>query len=338
MKKPFLPLPCFATVAASAAWLLIATSAEAAKAKGFAVTRTGSGGAVVTHDGKPFATYVVDQVNKPYLYPVYGPTGKLMVRNYPMKDVEGERKDHPHHRGINFGHQRVNNFDTWSEHATFAEAAKKRPAYAERLKTLGAIKHLKFRELKADADKAVLVTENDYVDNDGKKLLSEIRTITFRVEGDTRLIDWDQELIATAGEVTLGDAKDAGLSIRVPTSMDVDSKQGGRLITSKGEKDKDAWGTRGPWVDYNGPVEGEILGVAMLNHPTSFRHPTSWHVRTYGLFTANAFGTLKKEDPNGPHTLKPGEKIRLRHRFILHAGDEKQAKIAEAWERYAKER
>ena len=140
------------------------------------------------------------------------------------------------------------------------------------------------------------------------------------------------------GEVTFGDKKDAGLSIRVPTSMAVDTKKGGRIVTSTGITDKDAWSKRAPWVDYSGPVDGETLGVAMLNHPGSFRHPTSWHVRTYGLFTANCFGTLDKDDPNGPHTLKQGEKLVLRHRFVFHKGDEKAANIAAAYDRYAKEK
>ena len=34
--------------------------------------------------------------------------------------------------------------------------------------------------------------------------------------------------------------------------------------------------------------------------------------------------------------LKPNERIKLRHRFIFHKGDEKDAKIAEAFEAYAK--
>ena len=38
------------------------------------------------------------------------------------------------------------------------------------------------------------------------------------------------------------------------------------------------------------PVEGKTVGVAILNHPDSFRFPTTWHVRTYGLFAANPFG------------------------------------------------
>jgi hypothetical protein len=77
----------------------------------------------------------------------------------------------------------------------------------------------------------------------------------------------------------------------------------------------------------------------MLNHPASFRHPTPWHARTYGLFTANAFGlsSLKIQAESGEMMLKQDERIKLRHRFIFHKGDEKAGKIAEAFEKYAKE-
>ena len=80
------------------------------------------------------------------------------------------------------------------------------------------------------------------------------------------------------------------------------------------------------------------LGIAILNHPSSFRYPTTWHVRTYGLFTANPFGTqsLDPKAESGALTLKKGEKITLRHRFIFHDGDEKDAHIAEAYADYAK--
>ena len=310
-------------------------AAHAAAPKGFTAEKT-EHGATIKFNGAPLAEYVIDQANKPYLFPVHGPTGKAMTRAFPMQVVAGEQHDHPHHRGINFGHQDIGGFDSWSERASFGAKtnAATNPAFAR----LGAIQHRAFKELSGDAHQATLVTENDYVNHDGKKLFSELRRLTFRAEGDTRIIDFDQEFTATEGPLVFGDQKDAGLSIRVPTSMAVDTKKGGHIITSAGLTDGDAWGKRAKWVDYHGPVAGETLGVAMLNHPSSFRHPTSWHVRTYGLFTANPFGTLDKTDPNGPHTLPQGEKLRLRHRFILHTGDEQAAKIAEAYERYAAEK
>ena len=330
-------------IASSAVALGLAASAQAA-GKGFTAEKTPAG-VTIKHDGQPFAEYVIGEANKPYLFPVYGPTGKSMTRAFPMQKVEGEQIDHYHHRGIVFGHQDINGFDSWMERGSAVGDTpddklndKQKASLAKAMTKLGFIKHLGFKEIKADAKQAVIVSENVYENVKGEKSVTEIRTLTFRVDGDTRLIDWDQEFIAKDGEVKFGDAKDAGLSIRVPTSMAVDTKKGGRIVTSTGITDKDAWSKRAPWVDYSGPVGEETLGVAILNHPSSFRHPTSWHVRTYGLFTANCFGMLDKNDPNGPHTLKPGEKLVLRHRFVFHKGDEKAGNIAAAYERYAKEK
>jgi hypothetical protein len=139
--------------------------------------------------------------------------------------------------------------------------------------------------------------------------------------------------------VRIGDRKDAGLFIRVPVSVAVDSKQGGRIVTSEGDVDADAWAKPARWCDYHGPVEGEKLGIAFLDHPSSFRHPTRWHVRTYGLFTANPFAS-RAYDPKLPDatiSLAPGETLRLRHRLIFHSGDEREADIEAAWQAYAKE-
>ena len=60
--------------------------------------------------------------------------------------------------------------------------------------------------------------------------------------------------------------KDSGLSVRVAHSLCVDAGEGGRIINSTGDANGDAWGKRVSWVDYNGPVEGKTMGVAMLNH------------------------------------------------------------------------
>lgn len=302
-------------------------------------------GALVKIGGEVFAEYVVthEGTNMPYLWPIYGPTGKAMTRAYPMAMVEGEQHDHPHHRGLCFGHEDIGGYDTWAERSTFEEQLdNKNPDRAakakERLKHLGIIQHRKFELLEAGDGAATIVALSDYLDNAGKKLLEERRTMVFSVRGDQRIIDVDLELIASEGPVVAGDRKDAGLSIRVPSSMAVDMKQGGRIINSEGHEDKDAWAKRARWCDFHGPVEGEHLGIAMLNHPSSFRFPTYWHARTYGLFTANPFGiqSLNPEETDGAVTIEPGQPLKLYHRFIFHKGDAKDANIEAAWQDYAK--
>ena len=304
----------------------------------FSIEKTPTGGAIVKLDGNFLTELVVDQANKTYLWPIIGTSGVTMTRAYPMKTVEGEQHDHPHHRGLCFGHENIAGYDTWAEAATFPAGGKG----AARLEHLGAIKLREITELKG-GETAVIKTVSDYLDAKGKKTSEEIRQYSFAVKGTTRLIDVDIEIIASEADILVDDKKDAGLSIRVPTEMAVDrGKEGGKgtghIISSEGLKDEAAWGQRATWVDYHGTVGGKAVGVAMLNHPSSFRHPTPWHVRTYGLFTANAFGTksLDPKSENGAITLKKGDKISLRHRFIFHDGDEKDAHIAEAYADYAK--
>jgi hypothetical protein len=264
-----------------------------------------------------------------------------MTRNYPMKVVEGEQHDHPHHRGICFGNEDIGGADTWAEAASYAPKPDKKPSASPNVRAaaLGATKHREYKTVKAEAGQAVITAVSDIVDHSGKKLCEEEHTMTFRADGDTRTIDFDLDYIASEGPLKIGDKKDSGFSIRVPTSMAVDSKLGGKLINSDGITNAEAWGKRAKWCDYSGPVEGENLGVAMLNHPSSFRFPTPWHIRTYGLFTANPFGTksLDKTADDGTIELKKGEHVKLRHRLIFHKGDEQAAKIAQAWEAYAKE-
>lgn len=316
---------------------------------GFTIDKADGGGLTVKVNGQPFADYVIDQANKPYLAPVFGAEGKQITRNYPMKKIDGEQQDHPHHRGICFGLESINGYNSWEEKATIDEmkANPKNAAKADEAMThLGYCKHVEFSESKADKDHAVIVEKCDYLDNAGKKLCSEQRRMTFHLIDGMRAIDFDQDF-TTETTAVFGDKKDSGLSIRVPTSMAVEAKigdktikGGGQLINSDGIKDTEAWSKAAKWVDYHGPVDGEQIGVAMLNHPTSFRYPTRWHVRTYGLFTANPFASqgYDKTLPNADFELKPGEHLKLRHRFVFHKGDEKSAKIAEAWEAYSKEK
>lgn len=301
----------------------------------YAVRKTATGGAVVLLYGEPVAEYVVDTANKPFLWRIVGPTGTPMTRSFPMADVPGETTDHVHQRGLTFGHQGVAGFDTWAEDASYRD----HPALSARVATVGAIRHRGYRRL-AGGRTAVIHATNEIVDARNTPLLVEERRMTFAFAPEVRSIDVDIDLVAAHGPVELADMKDAGVYIRVPDEMTVDRGLGGTIVTSDGRRDADAWATRATWVDYHGPVDGEHLGIAILDHPTSFRHPTAWHVRTYGLFCANPFG-FRQMNPaaeSGAVSFAAGERIGLRYRFIFHSGDERQAGIAEAYEAYAAER
>jgi hypothetical protein len=329
-------------------FFLVLTPILFAQAKGWKI-ETSESDATITLDGQLFTKYVTDQANKPYFYPIIGPTGASMTRAYPMEDIEGERQDHPHHRGINFGHHELNGFNTWLERASLEGKLKgKTPAeQKDILSIMGFTRHQDYKSIKVTSDHAVMVVTNDYTDHYGNWIMKDERTYTFRApDKDTRIIDVDITLRAPPHVLThLADVKDAGLSIRVPHDISVDAGKGGLLINSHGDKNIDSWSKRADWCDYSGTVEGEKVGITFMNHPESFRYPTPWHARTYGLLTANPFGlkslTSSKEEAekqlDGTIELKGDESIILKHRFLFHTGDHKSAKVDQAWEEYANE-
>ena len=202
----------------------------------------------------------------------------------------------------------------------------------------GTIVHRKFVKI-ASGRPAEIVTENDWLGPDGKKVLEDQRQLAFGTWGDARWIDFDITLRASEGPVTFGDTKEGAFGLRVAESLRVDSKQGGQIVNSRSETNAAAWGKRADWVDYHGPLGGETVGIAVFDHPSSFHHPTGWHVRTYGLFAANPFAQRSfagKESEAASYTLPQGKELVLRYRVFLHRGDEQQGKVAEAFADYAK--
>ena len=162
----------------------------------------------------------------------------------------------------------------------------------------------------------------------------------FDTDGDARWIDFDITLKATDGAVTFGDTKEGTFGVRVAHSISVEAHQGGRIVNDHGQVDGAAWGQPAAWVDYHGPVDGQTVGIAVFNHPGSFRFPTRWHVRTYGLFAANPFAMHDfgaGKPGSGAYTLAQGQRVTLRYRVLLHRGDEKEGKVREAYSAYAKE-
>lgn len=290
------------------------------KAYGVQVVRDEHGAKVLV-DGELFTHYLVDAGPKPYCWPVRSATGKDVTRAYPMKDVSGEKHDHRHHRSWWFTHGDVNGVDFWSEAGDH-----------------GTIVHRKFLALESGLQVGRLRTLNDWLAPDGTKVCQDERELRIYHRSDARVVDFDVTVRAGAEPATFGDTKEGMMGVRVATSMDVNSEPGGHIVNSRGQRDGDAWGRQAEWVDYYGPVDGETLGVAILNHPDSFRAPTHWHVRTYGLFAANPFGLhdfLRSSDVNGSHTLQPGESMTFRYRLYIHSGDTQEARVAEEYAKYA---
>jgi len=257
---------------------------------------------------------------RPFFWPLIGPYGAPITRAYPMQELPEEKHDHPHHRSLWVAHGDVNGVDNWSEGEGHGRTV-----------------HRGFAVLESGPVYGRFVADNDWVSAAGEKVVSERREVTvYNLPAAGRLLDFDLTFTATEGDVRFGDTKEGGiLSVRVATSMDVPQ---GRITNAYGGIDEpETWGKRAHWCDYSGPVEGNWVGIAVFDHPTSFRYPTYWHVRNYGLMTANPFGlSYFSGDPtvDGSHVLPAGERLHFAYRLYLHSGDAMEGRVAQKYHDY----
>lgn len=271
-------------------------------------------------------------VPRPYFYPVIGPGGAGMTRNWPLKETPGEEHDHLHHRGLWYAHGAVNGQDFWTE----------KPG-------AGRIVHRGFNEIKSSGNVGIIRSTNDWVAADGKIVCSDERVFrVFAASEQERRFDFEITFHASHSDLTLGDTKEAALSIRVAETMRVakpivkgqpPARGDGHIITSVGARDQDAWGKRAAWCDYSGPVNGKTLGIAIFDHPANPKHPTWWMVRDYGLHAANPFGQHDFEKTSDAHAgdihIAAGKELKFRYRFYLHEGDAQQGNVAARFTEYA---
>jgi hypothetical protein len=263
-----------------------------------------------------FTRYVFADTPKPYCYPLLGPTGKPVTRSFPMETVAGESTDHVHHRSLWFTHDQVNGQSFWSERA----------------KTM----HQEFEALVSGPVLGLIRAGNDWIGSDGARVCQDVRELRVYNVANGRLLDFEITLTATEQDVTFGDTKEGTFGIRVADALQVKGGQG-HIENARGHKDGDCWGKQAEWCDYYGPLDGETVGLAVLDSPGNFRHPTYWHVRDYGLFAANPFGlrAFDKSKEAGGHVLKKGEPLTLGYRVWLHRGTTGEANVAQAFAEYA---
>jgi hypothetical protein len=293
----------------------------------------------VNIDGQPYTDFIFGGGNamKAYLYPLRTATGKLVTRKFPMEKSEGEPSDHPHQRGLWFAHEKVNSTDFWNNETTYTKPNR------------GRIVVNKISDVQSGPDSGSFKADLDWVDENGTKLVSESRKMTFRKAPSLRIIDVDVNLTAVT-DVTFGDAKDGAFGIRLAASLQepgsaekgkTDQIPGTGTIRNAegGEHEKAVWGKFSNWIDYSGEVDGEKVGLAVFDNPNNTRR-SRWHARAYGLLAANPFGLKvftgdKTQDGSLP--LKAGESAHFSYRVIIHPGDATSARIASLWDEYAKE-
>ena len=285
----------------------------------------------VTIGGELFAEYVYQGYSRPIVYPIIGPHGIGMTRNWPMKeDVPGESHDHVHQKAMFLAHGWVNGANF------FAESPGS-----------GKIVHDKLLKIESGQQRGLIQTANKWVADDGVIVCTDTRTLTFHAVPGGRAIDWEITLHASHGEVKFGDDKHGLMAIRTHPNLrlDNDPKRGvttanGQTVNSEGVRGKDVFGKRADWIDYWGNIDERTVGIAIFDHPANPHHPTWWMARGYGYVAADPFGghTIGGEPPGtGDLTIPASQSATFRYRYVFHEGTPEEARIAELYQRYVAE-
>ena len=287
------------------------------------LTEQKDGKVLVEVGGKPFTVYHFNDNEgrpfvRPYFYPVRAPDGTEVTDDQVLT-----KGDHPHHRSLWVSHGDVNGADHWS--------FQQNPPPRQR--------HIAFRRLEGNT----IVEELEWDSKArGTPVLKELRTVRFFTFDDgSRGIDLAVAVTAPpeAKRVVLGDTKEAGMCA---VRMKKDISDNPTLTNAAGKTGEDqCWGKPAEWCDISGKIAGKPYGVAVLDHPSNPRHPSTWHVRKYGLLAANIFGlhdfNPKLPRGSGDFAIEPGRTVTFRYRVVVHGGDAKTAMLDQKFKDYAAE-
>lgn len=267
----------------------------------------------------------------------YGPDADL-VHYYPVRSPSGrpmtvQKTDpYPHHRSFWFadtvrlaGAAR----DASTYMALYSAADKKdpKPPFRDR------VRHLEFLPEKASGDQAEIGMKLVWEMDGDRPVLDETRRMRVKALGDGQyFLDVTFTVRAAYGDVTFTSdwAHYAWPYVRMNKESSVEG--GGTMVSSEGGKNQAGTNNKeARWVDYFSTVEGKTEGLALMSHPDN-PQPHKWLTRDYGTF-----GPRREDAKSGVRfTLPKGESLARRVGVLVHRGDTQAAKVAEAYERYAR--
>ena len=278
--------------------------------------------------GKLFTRYYYgEEWKKPFFWPINVEGNVSLTRDYPM-DPKGKPQDHPHHKSLWSAFGNVNGANCWEENPG-----------------TGAQKVLEVAWESGDAC-GIIISKDEWVDAEGKHVATVHREYTFfNTPESARLVDAQVSFIADQGPIQFGDTKEGGI---VALRMRGDICNAKAIITNAlGDKGEDqCWGKPAAWCDFSGDIpKVGLRGAAIMDHPENLRHPSSWHVRAYGLMGANCFGYsfFNEKEYNrglipekGDYTVEAGNTLVFNYRIYVHSGDAAAADVSGRYSDYVK--
>ena len=245
-------------------------------------------------DGTELARYYFNtNLNRPFIYPIIGPSGRSLTRMGHPRDPES----HSHHNSVWISHNDVNGVSFWDD------------------KGKGRILHRRIERLDDGDSAASVLTLNEWTAASGEVLARERRLTTVQwLPRNEWLLLLDLQLEPARDEVTFGKTPFGLIGVRMAKTIGVNDG-GGTIRNSEGAvNEKDVFWKPARWVDYTGPITPKAVeGIALFDHPTNPGHPSIFHVRNDGWMGASL-------THSAPLKLTSGKPLTLRYALYIHAG------------------
>lgn len=263
----------------------------------------------ITINNNFFTSYIFSQDEKyPFFFPVNGPSNASVTS---MRNGT-----YPHHSSLFFGCDRVNEGNYWQEGLE-----------------KGQIIALRTDIVQSGGEKVVIENECIWRRPNANAPVKDFRTITITAPSkDLYQIDFDVTMEMLM-DVTILKTNHSLFSGRMDPDLAVIN--GGTMVNAEGNTgEKGTFGVKSPWIDCSGKRGDKVEGMTIMQHPSNPWYPSPWFTRDYGFFSPTPMYWPQDDKAT---VLKKGDKLALRYRVLVHAGDHKAANVAQLFEKYKSE-
>ncbi|MEZ0264117.1 MAG: PmoA family protein, partial [Phycisphaerae bacterium] len=251
-----------------------------------------------------------------YLFPVLTPSGRVVADDYPPM--------HKHHHGIWFA---------W----TATQFEDRKPDFWNMGQKKGTVEFVKLVSQFSGPVAGGLRTTHRYVDLSAKDGPRPVLNETWDVtawgvgQGDKPYFVFDfvaTHTTATDQPLKLPKYHYGGIGFRGHRDWNAKRPDAYTALTSEGNDRKTANESTARWCHMGGKVEGESVGLAILDHPSNFRHPTPLRVHPSEPFMCVV------PQVSGDFSIEPGKPYVAKYRIVVSDREADAKLLDRLWNDY----
>lgn len=245
-----------------------------------------------------------------YLHPVWTPNGKIITDDYPLS--------HTHHHGI---------WAAWTK--TLFQG--RNPDFWNMGSGTGRVELSHLNSVWSGSVYAGLRAHHQYIDMTQEEVvgLNEVWMMnTYGNSPNQNIIDLELiQSAATDSTLVRLQHRYGGIGFRGHHQWA--GKNGAEFLTSEGNTRQNGHATRARWVHIGGEVDGEVVGITILSHPSNHEAPQPVRIHPTDPFFNFA------PSQAGSFEITSEQPITWKYRFVTYDGPHDPSLLEALWQDYA---